>query len=372
MNKAKSFLIVIVFVLGISYSPRDPLFLVAAPYLYDSLGNQMEGLVRKGKAYLQNLALDRRLTMREQTDQVRGYFRDSRAVPKAEIEGILAGQITEEILRQGLGMTITNRWSMVLPPLSFDFRKPPNLLIVSPRERIEVSRTFLLDSHLSQSKIEEIEKEAEKTGVSVLIEGIGGLGAFWPFQVLDGMSLSDALQSIAHEWTHQYLFLFYPLGRAYGSDQEMRTVNETVADIVGKEIGLGLYRRYYGDIEAAPAPGPRKGEFDFAKEMRAIRLTVDDLLRRGEVSNAEAFMEERRQYLISNGYYVRRLNQAYLAFHSSYADNPAFANPMGEGLKTLRERSPSLAAFVRDVGNIGSKSDLENLLNLSRSSLATP
>jgi hypothetical protein len=39
----------------------------------------------------------------------------------------------------------------------------------------------------------------------------------------------------------------------------------------------------------------------------------------GKVELAEEFMEERRQFFWKKGYHIRKLNQAYFAFHGAYA-----------------------------------------------------
>ncbi|MFC1916656.1 hypothetical protein ACFLX1_00775 [Chloroflexota bacterium] len=40
-------------------------------------------------------------------------------------------------------------------------------------------------------------------------------------------------------------------------------------------------------------------------------------------------MEQKRQYLAEMSYHIRKLNQAYFAFHGTYADKPAFISPIG-------------------------------------------
>ena len=37
---------------------------------------------------------------------------------------------------------------------------------------------------------------------------------------------------------------------------------------------------------------------------------------------AEDYMEQQRRYINSNGYGIRKLNQAYFAFYGAYADSP--------------------------------------------------
>jgi len=69
-------------------------------------------------------------------------------------------------------------------------------------------------------------------------------------------------------------------------------------------------------------------------------------------------MEQKRQYLASLGYYIRKLNQAYFAFHGTYADKPAFISPIGLELKQLRGQSSSLKDFLNTTAAMTSRQDL--------------
>jgi hypothetical protein len=72
-------------------------------------------------------------------------------------------------------------------------------------------------------------------------------------------------------------------------------------------------------------------------------------------------MEARRQMLVEHGYLIRRLNQAYFAFHGAYADSPqgaAGADPVGEAVRQLWEQSASPAAFLRAMARMNSYDDL--------------
>jgi hypothetical protein len=94
--------------------------------------------------------------------------------------------------------------------------------------------------------------------------------------------------------------------------------------------------------------------FDFRYEMYKTRLTVDRLLEEGEVAEAEAYMEERRQVFWNHGYRIRKLNQAYFAFHGSYAAQPGGAggaeeNRLGQNLRELKDTLPSFSDFMKKV-----------------------
>jgi len=121
-------------------------------------------------------------------------------------------------------------------------------------------------------------------------------------------------------------------------------------------------QKYYPGYENTTPPPTEEPEFDFNREMRETRRAVDAYLARGEISQAEEFMEEKRQYLASEGYYIRKLNQAYFAFHGTYADSPTSISPIGAELKQLREQSPSLKDFLDTAAYMTSRQDLINSL----------
>ena len=126
--------------------------------------------------------------------------------------------------------------------------------------------------------------------------------------------------------------------------------------MVSKEIGAIVSQKYYSGYEnSIQQPEP---EFDFNQEMREIRRTVDTYLAQGEITQAEEFMEQKRQYLVSMGYPIRKLNQAYFAFYGTYADSPTSISPIGAELKMLREQSASLKDFLDTVAAMTSREDL--------------
>ena len=254
------------------------------------------------------------------------------------------------------------------PPLRFNFSDLPNYLIVSPRDRIEVVAGVHLRSDLGLPEIEAIEEDvAVQFDRSTLIDDLGGLGV-WPTMVMDDSSLPWTLNTIAHEWVHNYL-AFHPLGWNMFDSQEMNIINETVASIVGDEIGQALAYDVYG-IPLPPPPSdnetelpePDPDEFDFRTEMHRTRLKVNELLEAGRVEEAEDYMEQRRQLFVANGYAIRKLNQAYFAFHGNYATRAAASDPIGPELQELRELTPDLATFFHAVKEISEPEDLDHLL----------
>ena len=78
------------------------------------------------------------------------------------------------------------------------------------------------------------EQVARELDVDALVDGTGGFSSY-PTMVVAYPTLDWVVNTVAHEWTHTYLY-FRPLGWHYGDSGGMRTINETVASIVGDEI----------------------------------------------------------------------------------------------------------------------------------------
>jgi hypothetical protein len=288
-----------------------------------------------------------------------------KAALTGEVERITAGQIKEVLAEQGIYNPLDNciKSKTGFPPLIFELEPPPHLLVVSPRDRIESLREIHLQPELRVEAMESIEEQVDELGVSSLVVELGGIGTY-PSFVMDDASLQFTLETATHEWLHSYL-AFKPLGFLYLLDltgispnYDIATMNETVVGIVSEEIGAIVYQRYYPDYANSPQPPAEEPEFDFNQEMREIRRAVDTYLAQGETTQAEAFMEQKRQYLASMGYYIRKLNQAYFAFHGTYADSPTSISPIGAELKQLREQSPSLKVFLDTAAAMTSRQDL--------------
>jgi hypothetical protein len=297
---------------------------------------------------------------------------DLRALQQARcpaVERILEQQ-TAEILHAA-GLTVGGA---VWPPVRFRFTESPAYLIVSPRDRIVLQKGVFVDPELSVAQMEQIEEQVQsQLDVSALVEGTGGFSAY-PTMLIEYPDLGWTLNTIAHEWVHTYL-VFHPLGWHYLDSGDTRTLNETVASIVGDEIGRQVLARFYPE-KLPPADWPRPlamradwwqrpaaRPFDFGAFMRQTRLRADKLLAAGRVTEAEAYMEARRQEAVAHGYVLRKLNQAYFAFHGSYAVGAAATDPIGGKLRALRQRCGSLAAFVHTVARITSVAELDAALS---------
>jgi len=282
------------------------------------------------------------------------------------VERIIEKQIRDTLTEQGIYNPIIEV-RVGFPPMNFKLERPPYLLVISPREKIESMREITLEPSLVLEEMEDIEVRVDELGVSSLVVALGGLGATYPTFVTNDASLKSTIEAATEEWLHQYL-VFKPLGFLYLLDltglsrnYEIATMNETLASMASKEIGSIVYEKYYSGYESgAKQNQASEPDFDFNREMREIRKTVDIYLAQGEIEQAEEFMEEKRQYLASMGYYIRKLNQAYFAFHGTYADRPAFISPIGLELKELRNQSASLKDFLNTVAQMSSRQDLRD------------
>ncbi|MFC1870299.1 hypothetical protein ACFLYE_03410 [Chloroflexota bacterium] len=284
------------------------------------------------------------------------------------VENIIQEQIAETLAEQGIFHPLDKYIGLKVnfPPVDFKLEKPPHLLVISPRERIETIRTILVREDITLRETEDIEAQADELDVSSLVVDLGGLGAIYPVLVTNAANRQFVLDTAVHEWLHQYL-VFKPLGFLYLLDltgiarnYEIAMMNETLADMVGKEISAIISEKYYPEQENdTRKKGNTEPVFNFDQEMREIRKTVEQYLAGGEIEQAEEFMEQKRQFLATKGYHVRKLNQAYFAFHGKYADRPAFISPIGLELKELRTQSTSLRDFLNTAAALTSPQDLQ-------------
>jgi hypothetical protein len=268
---------------------------------------------------------------------------------------VLAGDIEQVLAEQGMA---------AVPRVRTRLQDPPLLLVVSPRERILYLDRVLLLPGLDAGQIEEVETGIDSLGLSSLVVKIGGFGAAYPAIVSPSMPLKNIVQAAVEEWAHQYLAL-RPLGLLYlldslgfSQDPNVITMNETLAGMIAEEIGAGVYRRYDQGQGQQQGSGSKAG-FDFDAEMRLTRREVDELLDAGRVVEAEEYMQARREIFSGHGYSIRKLNQAYFAFHGIYGQDPGSASPIYGQMRELRNASASLAGFVGRVSAMTGYAELE-------------
>jgi hypothetical protein len=328
--------------------------------------------------YLESVIADPAITdketasaqLRANRDQL--LERQSALAPLAE--ATLQSQISEAVAE--LDLTTAGQ---PLPPVLYHTSPTPLALIVSRRNVIEqIANISVLPTLTLDQQIELENNVARSLDVSTLTVPIGGVGVY-PTMVTETTDLRWTLETIAHEWTHNYLNV-RPLGINYSATPELRTMNETTASIAGSEVGTLVLEKYYPEFLASnpnfglaafpQAPLPLDGQedsppFDFRAEMHETRVTADELLAQGKIEEAEAYMEERRQVFWQNGYLLRKINQAYFAFHGAYADVPGGAageDPVGPAVRALREQSDSLADFINTIAQMTSFEELQEAI----------
>lgn len=283
------------------------------------------------------------------------------------VESILQAQVAQILSEQGIGFL-----AQPGPPVLFHSSPLPKALIVSPRDVIQQKVNISLLSDLSLEEITALETEIEDyMDASALVVDVGGIGVY-PTMVQRSSSIEWTIDTIAHEWTHNYLTL-RPLGMNYDTTPELRTMNETTASIVGTEISALVMERFYspnasgnGRTGKAALRSASAGSFDFRNEMHLTRVRVDELLAQGKVDEAEAYMEQRRIIFVEHGYMIRRLNQAYFAFHGAYASVPGGAageDPVGPAVRKLRAEADSLAGFLKQIAAMKSFAELQDAVN---------
>ena len=285
-----------------------------------------------------------------------------------KVQRIIGLQLKDILKQDGITNPFHGVFGLNFPPVLFELTVPPHLLVISPRDRIFEIRSILLRQNLTADQMDKIEAQAEKSGYSALVVELGGLGATVPSFVNSQMGLHDVLDDTAEEWLHQYL-AFKPLGFRYLLDvlgvsrsQDLITINESVAGTVSTEIGSQVYDKYYKSYFTVPGNKTSAApSFDFDAAMRQIRQTVDADLASGQIDQAEQYMNEQRDYLETKGYHIRKLNQAYFAFYGTYADLPAYSNPIGTAIQNVRDHSSSLKEFLNRMANITSVNELDKL-----------
>jgi hypothetical protein len=281
-----------------------------------------------------------------------------------QVEATIEARLSEVIDDEGLTRNLL--FEVVWPPVDAEFTDAPRALARSPRDRIELLGSSLLREDLTLTEAEAIEAEVAQTqDVSTLSFGTAGIGAY-PTIIDHQTDYRRAVEVIAHEWMHNYLF-FYPLGFNYYDNTDLRTINETVADLVGRELAAMVVERWPLEATAAPqAPStPSEPGLDLRAELRKLRGEVDELLAAGRVEEAEALMEQRRQELADKGYFIRKINQAYFAYLNLYAGeagSAAATNPIGPKVDALRSLSTSLRQFVDFVSGVTTVEDLDRAL----------
>jgi hypothetical protein len=284
--------------------------------------------------------------------------------------------LAEAILQEQVSATLADlnltTAGQPIPPVLFHISPLPNNIVISPRDRIQQDATISILPTLTVDQQEELEtRVASELNVSALVVPVGGIGSY-PTMVMRYTSIDWLADTISHEWIHNWLTI-RPLGLNYETTPQLRTMNETTASIAGAEIAAIIMKHYYPELTAAtsgtlslihgpvPPGGWPRPLFDYRSEMHKTRLYVDELLAAGKIEEAEAYMEMRRQVFWDNGYPIRKLNQAFFAFHGAYADAPGGAageDPVGPAVRQLRVQSTNLTDFLKTIAAMSTFEEL--------------
>jgi len=281
---------------------------------------------------------------------------------RPQVEEFIESQLSLTLIEEGLGY----KSRIILPPVDIKLEQPPNVLIISPRNNIQIIESILLNPDLSDIDKDEIENIIlRESNLSAIVSNLAGL-ATYPSLVSDQDTLRAILQTAAHEWIHNYL-IFKPLGQNFRTSSEMYTLNETIADLVGRELGDSTFARIGGDLDIS-SNKYKSGENRypvFTEQMRETRLKVDQLLNDGEIDEAEEYMKKRWWLLRLGGYKLRKLNQAYFAFHGMYGEGHASISPLGNQVKEFRKRFPEVGKFIEAASMISSHEEFLKILENS-------
>ena len=283
---------------------------------------------------------------------------------QAAVEETIESEISAVLSQEGFA----SRIGLIFPPVDTVFTRSPGVLILSPRDRIHRQQTILMKPGLSDATKDQIEEDIfKKENLSALVDSTGGVAAF-PSVVSESGGLHHAMVITAHEWLHHWFF-FQPLGQHFWDSSRMTTLNETAATLGGRAIGDRAFTAMTGEQvvrEPEPPVPPDPNAFDFDLAISETRIRTEELLAQGKIEEAEAYMEERRQLMVANGNFIRKINQAFFAFRESYATSAASISPIDDQLKELQNQSETLEDFLKTVATFSSHQELLDHLGESR------
>ncbi len=401
---------VLVMLVSMLYLQSDSLFLApgkanAAPYLFSFVGYEISSIPDKWVHWIFELRPGHRqsreerlalldeylLTVRrlhKEEARIEGLLEAGSAIPgssiskslavstdyldelnakrnrlRAEAEETLEAEISAVLHELGFGLPLGLIW----PPVDIRLDSTPTLLVTSPRDEIRLTATVGLQTGLRPFERDQLEREIEEEhDISALVVNLGGIGTY-PALVLDRNTLRTVVRTAVHEWFHNHWF-FRPLGWNYLASGNMTTLNETAADLVGREIGDMVFERMGGDLsesvsryQTGETRNPQVTAF-----LRETRLRTDELLAEGRVEEAEAYMRERWWKLRLGGYGLRKLNQAFFAFYSQYAETAGSVSPIGAEVRELRNLLPDVGTFARTISGVSSYAEFLEVLEEHR------
>ena len=331
-----------------------------------------EELLRRYFAYTTELRDE--LNRPDSDPERRDWLYRARDRYEVQVEHIVRGYVGEAVEHAGLQETLPffSDVSVPWPPVEFRLANPPHVLVISPRDEILRMHVHLLRQDLTMEEIERLEQVmGQGNDVVAHIVAIGGMAAY-PAMVRSDRNYWSVVETAAHEWVHHYL-AFYPLGQQWGRSQEAITLNETVATIGGRALAEIVHEQYpmhFPDgMDGSWVTRPAR-EVDFHAEMQQLRRAVDELLAQGEIVEAETLMEATRLFLAEHGAVVRKIDQAYFAFHGAYAARPGAVDPIGPKVQRVWELTGNdvglFLELMRDVRNVAELDELLRRLEALR------
>jgi hypothetical protein len=293
--------------------------------------------------------------------------RDERRRTRDDLEERLEAEVSATLANLGFGGFGGSLW----PPVDFRLESPPHVLVISPREEIRRLDSMLLSPGMTGTQSFEVEENVlEQSGLSGIVLSLGGV-ATYPTFVRDDRSLLRTLDLVSHEWLHAYFF-FNPLGRNLKASTEMNSLNETIASLVGEELGIITWERITGETFVDPDDDESDedeedpDEFSFDDFMRETRLRTDEILAAGDIEGAESYMDDRRIELQEHRFFIRKINQAYFAFNGTYGDSPSSVSPIGHQVDELRSLVSDVGDMLRLTREISSYDEFLRVLDKTR------
>ena len=274
-------------------------------------------------------------------------------------EETMEAELSAVLLGEGFG----SRFGWIFPPVDIAFQRPPTLLVVSRRDRFQLVDAVLLHPDIPGFERGVIERELlDKHNLSSLVDNLAGLSTY-PTLVSDFGQLRSVCRTAAHEWLHAYLFI-RPLGQNFRASEEMFTLNETVADIAGRELGDLTFEQMGGDLEesALRYMSVEEAYPFFTQTLRETRARAGELLDEGKVEEAEEYMKQQWWKLRLHGFGIRKLNQAFFAFRGRYAEGPASISPIGEQVRQARAKYTDVVSFLSAVSGVSRYGEFLDLL----------
>ncbi len=287
------------------------------------------------------------------------YLRELRA-RSDDLRPVAEEAVEAEVSAVLAGLGLESRIGLIWPPVDVRFGAPPTLLVISPRNEIDMVGAVFLDPDIEPFDRDAVEKQVyAELDYAAFVDNIAGLASF-PNMVADAYSTRTIVRTAAHEWLHAYWF-FHPFGRNYFASTEMTTLNETAATLAGNEIGDIAFERMGGDLSVNARRYIAEDRVDprFTAFMRETRIEAERLLAEGLVAEAEEYMRKRQWDLRLRGYYIRKLNQAYFAFRGRYAGSPASVSPVGEQMRELRSYMADIGEFIRVISEVSSPAEFD-------------